>query len=578
MHKYQVISEKLQPADLNLPPKFREFRKSQLEALDELAQKTDKFMFLNANCGAGGKTVIMAALPRIRGMLIEKMPTGIRTIYTCHQKTLQEQVISDFSRDLTGKEYAVELRGRANYRCLKNRSLSCNECTKERGNKCAKHCARCEFVDCDARNPAGVVMSVDRCPCVRRCEYWTAKDKAANAELAVLNIQYLLSEANTNDQLFSGWPLVVLDECDLTESVLMEHIGISLPVGILQKLSISSPPLANPIGQQETAEWLSEAISRMKSRIEEMRVHEDPGVANIREQKQFERLMDRLLEFQYEEFDHWVVIPPDEKQITPCVVWKPVDIKKLAERYLWRHASRFLLMSGTILSPGRLGADLGLDPNKVTYTSIDYAFPPETRPIYYSPIVEMTSRNLNINGRAAVWGAVLKQADEIITNHPAVKGLVHTASYGLAEYFMQHSVHGVRLITHENAAERERSLNTFVESREPLVMVSPSIIRGFDGSDDRCRFIIVLKLPYPNPCDPQIARRLQEPEGQIWYDYGVIREAIQETSRGNRHERDFCEIYILDGQFGKLFDGYWRIFPKFWREALHREDLIDKKI
>jgi Rad3-related DNA helicase len=573
MHKFQIISEKLKPADLNLPSKFQVFRKPQLEALDDLSQKNQRYLFLNANCGAGGKTVIMAAFPRIRGMFIEKRPTGIRTIYTCHQKSLQAQVINDFSHDLTGTKYAVELRGRANYRCLKNRSLSCNECTKDKGNKFPKHCSSCQFVDCDARNPLGVVMPVDMCPCVHQCEYWTAKDKAANAELAVLNIQYFLSESNTADSLFSGWPLIVLDECDLTESVLMEHIGISLPVGILEKLSICSPPLANPISQQKTAEWLSEAISRMKSRIAEMRVHEDPDAANIREQKQFEHLMDRLLEFQYEEFDHWVVIPPDEKQITPCVVWKPVDIKKLAERYLWRHGDRFLLMSGTVLSHGRLAADLGLDPNKVAYTSMDYAFPPETRPIYYTPIVEMTSRNLTINGREAVWGTMVKKADEIIANHPHVKGLIQTASYSLAEYFIQHSVHGARLITHENAAERERSLNIFIESPKPLVMVSPSTTRGFDGREDRCRFIIVLKLPYPNPCDPQIARRLLDPDGRVWYDYGVIRETIQETSRGNRSERDYCEIYILDGQFGKLFDGYWRIWPKYWVAALHREDL-----
>ena len=140
MHKFQIISEKLKPADLNLPSKFQVFRKPQLEALDDLSQKNQRYLFLNANCGAGGKTVIMAAFPRIRGMFIEKRPTGIRTIYTCHQKSLQAQVINDFSHDLTGTKYAVELRGRANYRCLKNRSLSCNECTKDKGNKFPKHC------------------------------------------------------------------------------------------------------------------------------------------------------------------------------------------------------------------------------------------------------------------------------------------------------------------------------------------------------------------------------------------------------------------------------------------------------
>jgi Rad3-related DNA helicase len=525
----------------------------------------------------------MAANARIRGMIVGKMPAGIRTIYTCQQKTLQAQVINDFAHDLTGKEYAVELRGRTNYRCLKNQRLSCNECTKERGNRFPKHCGTCEFDGCHARNTAGNAAQTDECPCVHQCAYWTAKDKAAKAELAVLNVQYFLAEANTADSLFSGWPLVVLDECDLTEAVLMEHIAVSIPVATLGRLSMSLPPLSNPIDQQATADWLSLVIARMESRVEELRLHQDPAVSDIREQKQFERLIDRLLEFRYEGFDHWVVIPPDEKQVTPSVIWKPVHIKNLAEKYLWRHADQFLLMSGTILNHARLAADLGLDPGKTSFSAIDYAFPPETRPIYYTPVVEMTSKNLRINGREAVWRAMVQKTDDIIANHPGVKGLVHTASYNLAEYFKQHSVYGLRLITHQNAAERERSLQAFIESPEPLVMVSPSMTRGFDGKNDRCRFIIVIKLPYPNPADPQIARRLQEPDGQGWYDYGVMREIIQETSRGNRGEHDFCEIYILDSQFGKLFDGYvdekrhrhsgyWRIFPKYWKAAIHRVD------
>jgi Rad3-related DNA helicase len=126
-----------------------------------------------------------------------------------------------------------------------------------------------------------------------------------------------------------------------------------------------------------------------------------------------------------------------------------------------------------------------------------------------------------------------------------------------------------------------------MDSPESLVMVSPSMTRGFDGKNDLCRFIIVIKLPYPNPADPQIARRLQEPDGQGWYDYGVLREIIQETSRGNRHERDYCEIYILDAQFGKLFygivdqygrkhSGYSGIFPKYWKQALHKVEVMSE--
>lgn len=293
-----------------------------------------------------------------------------------------------------------------------------------------------------------------------------------------------------------------------------------------------------------------------------------------------ERLTVKLDGLFAEDLDDWVVIPPDEKQAAPAVTWAPVNIKKHAAKSLWQHADQFLLMSGTILSHARLAGDLGLDPNEVKFISVDFSFPPQNRPIYFLPTADMTSSSLEAKGEEAVWGQVSQKADEIISAHPHVKGLVHTANYRLAQYFMEHSRHRGRSVTHQNAAAREECINSYKASEQPLVIVSPSLERGFDGSDDLCRFIIVLKIPYPNPYDPQIDCRLHQTDGQVWYILRVIRAIIQETSRGNRHNNDYCESYILDKRFSNIFYGeqdkwgYWHsgyqaFFPRYWKEALH---------
>ena len=88
--------------DLGLPEKFTEFRTHQILALERIEASKKKVVLLEAPTGSG-KTLIMAALGKY---------LGEQVCYTCHTKQLQSQVVNDFP-------YAVELKGRANYSCLK---------------------------------------------------------------------------------------------------------------------------------------------------------------------------------------------------------------------------------------------------------------------------------------------------------------------------------------------------------------------------------------------------------------------------------------------------------------------------
>ena len=573
MDDFKGLLKNFKPSDLNLPAKFTEFRPEQRRILKKLEQAENKIISMQLPPGLG-KNPIAVAYARNQG--------ASRTVYATHQKNLQTQVVGDFSHDLTGKELAVELKGRDNYTCLKNCNLSCYECTKTMGNKWSKHCASCEYKRCGVRNDGGAVRWINECPCAQECPYGLAKDKASQAELAVLNTAYFLAEANASGSKFSGLPLVILDEADQIENALLSHIAVEIPLKLLNRLGLKPPPMTNPIRIDETGPWVAAAMAAMQARITELTRNKEPSMLDIRDRGTLARIMQKLTDFCAEDLDEWVVIAPNNTPLQ-VVTWKLVNIRKHADKYLWRHGARFLLLSGTVLNWGRMAADLGLKENETTFIEAESDFPPETRPIFYIPTANMTDKNVRSAGLDETWGAIARKTDEIIQNKPGVKGLVQSPSYEFARYFYEHSTHRDRLITHNNPAERDRAIETLKESPLPLVMVSPSLSRGFDGKDDLCRFIVVTKVPYPNPTDPQIARRLQEPGGQVWFDLNVIRTLIQETSRGNRHKNDFCRIYILDAQFGKLFYGYqdqnglWHsgysgAFPKWWKIALKYEN------
>ena len=122
------------------------------------------------------------------------------------------------------------------------------------------------------------------------------------------------------------------------------------------------------------------------------------------------------------------------------------------------------------------------------------------------------------------------------------------------------------------ADERQRALDGFTRAGDEngkRVLVAPSLDRGVDLPGELCDAVIVAKLPYPSLGDKQVAARLYENGGRVWYAVQVARSLLQMTGRGVRSEDDQCDTYILD----KEFETWWRssgrdLMPRWWKEAL----------
>ena len=512
---------------------FKEFRPHQLETALKVKAAFDrgkKFVLVQAPTGIG-KTLIAV-------LIAAMMELQVR--YTSHSKQLQAQFIGDFPD-------AVELVGRNNYLCLKNPQefprLSAELCTAN-----SPHCKNCELSK-QGCEPNGE----GKCPCVSDCPYLVRKRLAINADIAVLNAAYLLHVVNYGGG-FSPISLLVLDEVDLTENSLLSMIGITFTNRFMEKFGLLPPKYkTKPESWRERApEWLQVVEQRINQ------LQNAWGIDDLVSLHQLEQKKRQLEFFIREVDDRWVF---------DGTTFKPIWVSRYAEKYLLTHADKILGMSATISPWRQLCRDLGISPDDVEFIDAPSVFPAERRLIHYEP-----AANMNHNSKESEFPNLVAAFDRILAQHPREKGLTHCVSFNNADQIIKLTRYPERMITHRGL-DRKSQLSRFMESSEPLVLLSLSMERGVDLPDDFCRFVIIAKMPFPYLGDPQVSARLYrgKSSGQQWYDATTARRIVQATGRGMRSADDTCVSYILDSAFGDFYERNAAMFPKWWREALIME-------
>ena len=224
---------------------------------------------------------------------------------------------------------------------------------------------------------------------------------------------------------------------------------------------------------------------------------------------------------------------------------------------------KFLHMSATILNKEDYCRNLGISSNEVEYISTDAIFPKENRLINYLPIGSMT-----YNNKSETLPKMALKIEELLEKHKNVKGIIHTVNYNIAELLinkLKHSDNGKRLLM-PRGNNRQKILDLFYNSEEPLVLISPSLAEGLDLKDDLSRFCIVCKVPYASLADPWVKARADK--NSKWYTINTAQTLIQMTGRSIRSETDYCNTYILDSNFLSFAKKAIDILPNWWKDAV----------
>jgi Rad3-related DNA helicase len=497
------------------------YRPAQSDAIDFVRQSTKKVVCVNAPTGAGKSILAMESIDK-------------PLYYLCSSIPLQSQIVEDFP------ELSL-LKGRSNYPCpVYDTADNCNRPKK--------------------------------CP---DCSYQQAKRAALSNPYTALNFHYFLTAANytgfiKDSSKSFGLRNIIIDEADELESVLTNFIALQFRQEQLERLNIHVPLPKFQTSHKVVPEYIdslyravgyeSQSIaSQVKSIVsDEMQGHrpDNRDLSILRKHTKLQRWAKRLegLLDQPITPDAWVYYH-DNISFTLKPKWLT---RTMTDQYLLNHGSKFLIMSATLPAKPVLCNLLGLDYSEMDYIELDSPYAIDRRKIVYVGDYSLTHKDKPADS------IIQESVARILALHPNEKGLIHSVSFKLAQTIAEVSH---RMIVH-NGQDKNSKYDEFINSTNGI-FVSPSSLRGLNLVGDLCRFICFLKCPYLDMSDKLTnARLFSGRKGQLWFSAQAIQAIVQGSGRGVRNSDDYCQVYLLDSQIGKLLKTQTALWPMWYRQAI----------
>ena len=510
-----------------------------------------KFVLMDAPVGIGKSYYAVMVMAEY----LKKHPRAKFDVLTS-TKILQSQYADDF-------DFINNLWGAANYTC-DNYSCDC-EVGQEFANLNKTKCSE--------------------------CPYDTAKEAFFKGSVSLTNYHmHVLYAMFAGPKLEErGADILIVDEAHEFDSVVSDFVSAKLNKAMLKKLEFEEKVI-------KQYEDLFRSIKTVEQYTEMLRTTFVPDLNAHRknvmlqentksDKKKWIKLMKmidntvskfELFLKEYEEDpSNWIFEIDDNKYSKGDrrgmldLAVQPVWSKDYLEQYIWKRYKHVVLMSGTILDKKLFSFLNGLDEDKVAYMYLDSPFPKQNRKIYYMPVAKM-----NYDNKRKAFDAFVPWIHKIVKKNADNKGIIHTVSFELATWIMDEldkdkSPEGQKLrkrFLFHDSSTRDLVLRQHTASKEPTILVSPSMFTGVDLKDDLSRFQIILKIPYPNLGAAKIKKR--KDIYPAWYGWRTVADIVQSYGRSVRNEQDWAETYILDAGFGNLMSYNGTFMPKYMKEAI----------
>ena len=337
-------------------------RDQQVDAIESILESFTKkrFYALEAGTGVGKSAIGLTVAKKI--MEIESPPEGFEkgAIFVTTQKILQDQYEKDFS-----KHGMASVKSSSNYICSYKKFKSCAEGQTELQSieKGTKQWNACNF----------------------NCTYRKAKQKFLDSSFSVTNFPYLMTESNYNGKI-KPRQLLIIDEAHNVESELSKFIEVSVSEKFLKtQLKMSFPDVST---HHKAFLWIRDVYyprlkkhcDHTKATLEKyhgLKSKIDQFASLSKQLKLTDSHFKKIEQFlEVHEKDNWVFeIEKSKYKGMKKIMFKPIDVSKYAEQYLFRLGHRVLFMSATLLSSQKFRETLGISPNDVSGKSLSSPFP-----------------------------------------------------------------------------------------------------------------------------------------------------------------------------------------------------------
>ena len=384
------------------------------------------------------------------------------------------------------------------------------------------------------------------CPLkVQGCPFYDAIRAAAAAPVVVTSYANWIATLRHRRGILGPRPLVILDEAHDAPTQLADHLHVKLA-----NWDLPLPAQSEVRSHDEWREWAAGQATALEQEIKRVRVH--------KKKLQLKHLKDSLDTIALMS-DDWVVWRQRSK-----VEFAPTVVRPFSRRYLWPDAKTVVLLSA-IVTP-RTARMLGVKRRATSWYRAPSPFPVSRRPIYCfkdTPGIRIDHR---VTDEMIDWW--VHRMDEWIESRLDRKGIIHTVSYARQKLILERSQFRRYMVAPIRANQVASAVQEFTCASTPRLLVSPSVMTGFDFPYQTCEYQIVGKVPFPDTRSEITKARVAQ--DRLYGPHTTMQLLVQAVGRGMRAADDACETLILDDHIHWFLGKHGRLAPSWFTDAVQR--------
>jgi Rad3-related DNA helicase len=533
---------------------------SQVKILNFLSNNIDKKFFIIEAPTGNGKSHFALALSQ-----------DSRIYIITSSKFLQDQYLS-LHKDM------VLLKGKANYECGLNKHLNC-----ENG-----YCFSFPKIK-------------GRCISNNLCPYYNQLNKAINSKIVIMNYDFLLYSVhcgsfnkeryiskNSEKEYYEKIQrdFLVCDEAHLLEGKLINFVEFTLNIKDISKkykidlikYEFNEKNVLNNLTKIHTV--IENRCNKLQSLIDEILLKYDNEIFKIfhnnfelsdDDKKSINKLhkmyydLDKInqklnLFFINRKTNKWIMKLNSKDEI----FLSPYKASGLFNTYLEDVAKKFVLMSATICDSNEFIKEFGFNKEETVSKAFPSEFDSSLSPILFSPIGKINHSSID-NMLPIIASSVNKVINEL---HPNEKGIIHTTNYKIADYIFN-NIDTNRFIygkERDNNISNETMFNLHKISKEPTILLSPSLTEGVSLDDDLSRFQIIVKMPFLS--FENYRTQVKMKNDNDWYVFKMWINFMQAAGRSTRSKDDYSVTYVFDSNFKYFYNLMKSKLPDWFKERI----------
>ena len=273
-----------------------------------------------------------------------------------------------------------------------------------------------------------------------------------------------------------------------------------------------------------------------------------------------------LIDFCGNEYQLKEICQSTAKDEGPTVIFRCLKEDYLVYKYLLNKPNYKVMLSATVGGHESFDENMGFIYTEDKESKMDRV--PSTFNFDESPVWFLNKFKMSLKERDISFTRLKPIIYSICsTKFNNQRGLIQTGSYKIAKDLYNNAPYNIkkRMLLYNGSHEKKTMIDIHQIS-DDTILVGPTLNEGIDLPGDQCRFIIILKCPYPNLGDRYVKEKIKY--FPLWYNASTSNNIIQGIGRGIRYNGDWCVTYIFDGCFWNLYKSTIEQYPQELQERI----------